>query len=311
MLGNSRRRTIRTNLVLGGLLLSSFLLMTFDIQSNEEGLAQTLRSGAQDLFAPVQSAVAVVVDPVAELVTGIAELSTLRADNERLQSEIDRLEASVAGAERVKIENEQLRSILNLPLAEATFSAIPADVIAGSDSFDAGFTINRGLNDGLVVGAAVLDANGVYVGEIKEIFDATAVVAPVFASREAIEIVTPSGDVGFVAGTGDSNFGSLTVFSTVSPLEPGDVLFTTVVAEGSITPAGLPVATVADRIAPEAQAVLDARVELLADFERLFVVQVVQVTIGSGVPADEPASESDDEGGEAGSGEEDPAENEG
>jgi len=155
MLGTTRRRSIRTNLVLGGLLLTSFLLMTFDVQSNEDGLAQTLRSGAQDLFAPVQSAVGVVVDPVAEVVSGIAELSTLRADNERLQSEIDRLEASSAEAERIKIENEQLRSILNLPLEEATYSAIPADVIAGSDSFDAGFTINRGLNDGLVVGAAV------------------------------------------------------------------------------------------------------------------------------------------------------------
>ena len=243
MLGNTRRRTIRTNLVLGALLLTSFLLMTFDVQSNEEGLAQTLRSGAQDLFAPLQSAVAVVVDPVAELITGIAELSTLRADNERLQNEIDSLQADVAESERIRIENEQLRSILNLPIVDATFAAIPADVIAGSDSFDAGFTINRGLDDALVEGAAVLDANGVYVGEIKEIFDDTAVVVPIYAIGEGIEVTTPSGDVGVVVGTGDSNAASLTVFSTETPLEPGDVLFTTVVAEGSITPAGLPVAS--------------------------------------------------------------------
>lgn len=288
MLGNTRRRTIRTNLVLGGLLLTSFLLMTFDVQSNEDGLAQTLRSGAQDLFAPIQSAVAVVVDPVAELVTGIAELSTLRADNERLQAEIDSLEASAAETERTKIENEQLRSILNLPLDEATFSAIPADVIAGSDSFDAGFTINRGLDDGLVVGAAVLDANGVYVGEIKEIFASTAVVVPVFATNEGIEVTTPSGDVGVVTGRGDASVAYLSVFGTVTPLEPGEVLFTTVVAEGSITPAGLAVASVADRIAPEAQAIIDAPVELLADFERLFVVQVVQVSIGSDQSEEEP-----------------------
>lgn len=299
MLGNTRRRTIRTNLVLGGLLLTSFLLMTFDVQSNEDGLAQTLRSGAQDLFAPVQSAVGVVVDPVAELITGIAELSTLRADNERLQSEIDRLEASAAESERIKIENEQLRSILNLPLEEATYSAIPADVIAGSDSFDSGFTINRGLDDGLVVGAAVLDANGVYVGEIKEIFDDTALVVPVFASRrEAIEIVTPAGDIGTVSGTGNPGRGLLTVFSTEVPLEPGDVLFTTVVAEGSITPAGLAVAMVVDRIAPEAQAILEAPVELLADFERLFVVQVVQVSIRAGQLADEAPDGAGADGGD-------------
>ncbi len=296
MLGNTRRRTIRTNLVLGGLLLTSFLLMTFDVQSNEQGLAQTLRSGAQELFAPVQSAVAVVVDPVAEIVTGIAELSTLRADNERLQSQIDRLEASAAESERIKIENEQLRNILNLPLEEATFSAVPADVIAGADSFDAGFTINRGLADGLVVGAAVLDANGVYVGEIKEIFDDTAVVVPTFAIGEGIEVTTPSGDVGVVKGTGDPSAANLEVFSTQSPLEPGDVLFTTVVAEGSITPAGLPVAMVGDRIAPEAQAIIDAPVELLADFERLFVVQVVQVSIGADRP-EEPVPGDGETGG--------------
>ncbi len=303
MLGSSRRRTIRTNLVLGALLLTSFLLMTFDVQSNEDGLAQTLRSGAQDLFAPLQSAFAVVVDPVAELITGVAELSTLRADNERLQNEIDSLQADVAESERVKIENEQLRNILNLPIVDSTFSAIPADVIAGSDSFDAGFTINRGLDDGLVEGAAVLDANGVYVGEIKEIFDDTAVVVPLYAIGEGIEVTTPSGDVGVVVGTGDSNNASLTVFSTETPLEPGDVLFTTVVAEGSITPAGLAVATVMDRIAPEAQAVEARDVELLADFERLFVVQVIQVSIGStGPDTDDPApadGETTTDGGEA------------
>lgn len=298
MLGNTRRRSIRTNLVLGGLLLTSFLLMTFDVQSNDEGLAQTLRSGAQDLFAPIQSAVAVVVDPIAELVTGVAELSTLRADNERLQSELDSLRADAAETERIKIENEQLRDILNLPVSEATFSTVVADVIAGSDSFDAGFTINRGLEDGLVEGAAVLDSNGVYVGEIKEIFPNTAVVVPVFAIGEGIEVTTPSGDVGSVVGTGDVTLGSLTVFSTEQPLEPGEVLFTTVVAEGSITPAGLAVASVVDRIAPEAQAIVDRPVELLADFERLFVVQVIQVSIGGG-PSDA-ADEPDDGVGESG-----------
>lgn len=294
MLGTSRRRTIRTNLVLGALLLTSFLLMTFDVQSNEEGLAQTLRSGAQDLFAPLQSAFSVIVDPVAELISGIAELSTLRADNERLQAEIDGLEASVAESERIRIENEQLRNILNLPVAGASYATVVADVIAGSDSFDAGFTINRGLNDGLVEGAAVLDANGVYVGEIKEIFANTSVVVPVFAIGEAIEITTPTGDVGVVVGTGDASTADVTVYSTELPLEPGDVLFTTVVSEGSITPAGLAVATVVDRIAPEAQAIEARSVELLADFERLFVVQVIQVSIGQPgptAPADEPADD--------------------
>ncbi len=302
MLGDFRRRTIRTNLVLGALLLTSFLLMTFDVQSNEDGLAQTLRSGAQDLFAPVQGAVSVVVDPIAELVTGVAELSTLRADNERLQSEIDALQADVAEAERVKIENEQLRNIVNLPVTDEAFSTVVADVIAGSDSFDAGFTINRGLNDGLVEGAAVLDANGVYVGEIKEIFDDTAVVVPVYVTREGIEVTTPSFDVGVDLGSGDPSEANLTVFNTEVPLEPGEVLFTTVVAEGSITPAGLAVATVVDRIAPEAQAIEAAQVELLADFERLFVVQVIQVSISNGAAEEEPPA-ADGEGADDGEGE--------
>ena len=44
--GGSRRGT----LMLGVLVLLSFLLMTFDIRSSGEGFTQTIRNGAQTIF---------------------------------------------------------------------------------------------------------------------------------------------------------------------------------------------------------------------------------------------------------------------
>ena len=53
----------RGPLMLGVLVLISFLLMTFDIRSSGEGFTQTFRSGAQTIFNPFQQVAQAVIDP--------------------------------------------------------------------------------------------------------------------------------------------------------------------------------------------------------------------------------------------------------
>ena len=91
------------------------------------------------------------------------EINALKAENSELKKEIARNESSY-------LENEQLRKLLNLKANNTGFEFETAEVIARSPSnWYNTFTINKGADNGVLLGQPVVSAGNSLVGRISEV----------------------------------------------------------------------------------------------------------------------------------------------
>lgn len=272
--GSSRRGTV----TLGVLALVSFLLMTFDIRSSGEGFTQTIRSGAQTIFNPFQHVAQAVIDPVVDAFDALANLASLREENDRLRGEREELLSRLSEAEAALVENDQLRALLALYDQFPEYTLTAAAILSSGDSFDLRFTINRGANDGVVVGSAVVDDGGSLIGFIVDVSETTSTVDPIIASGTVVSVVTDGGDPGIISGQGTEDELRLEIYDATGALSVDSVLRT--FRHDSNTPNGLNVAIMTAPAEVNVSKIDTNAVVPFVDFTRLQFVTVL------GVPSD-------------------------
>ena len=146
-------RSDRSAFVAIGLIVISFLLMTFDIRSSSQGVGETLRNGIQTVVAPVQTVMNAVIDPVVDFTDGLANLAGLRLENERLRERIEDLEREVIHVANREADVEALRQLTDLRLLDGLENiAVNAEVTGRGGTFEQSFTINKGTTDGIQQG---------------------------------------------------------------------------------------------------------------------------------------------------------------
>lgn len=276
------RRSPNISLIV--LIVTSFVLMTFDIRSQGEGVAATLRSGAQSLAAPLQDGAQTVVDPLVNLIDGMANLAGLRSENERLRAENEELRAAQAEIEKFRQDNLLLQQFLDLT-EQSEFPSVVAEVRGGTGTFDTGFVINKGSNHGIVAGNPVLNQSDLLIGIVKDVFPDSATVVPVIGPTTGVEVLTEAGDVGVVTGTGNPDRVELMILDATGPIEVGSVLRTSGNQRG--IPSGIQVARVVERTRPDGTFIQTQNVEPVAELTGVRFVIVMQV------PADEPTETTD------------------
>jgi rod shape-determining protein MreC len=98
----------------------------------------------------------------------IAEIDRLRVDNAALRSENERLSAENARLEEIRRENETLTGLLQLR-AGLDFKTTAATVIARESSeFRRLVVLDKGTDDGIVVGDVAVVAGGALAGRVTE-----------------------------------------------------------------------------------------------------------------------------------------------
>lgn len=289
------------------LVLVSFVLMTFDVQSRgSDDLLSRFRSGAASLFGPVQAATDAVADPIAEFVDGIVSFATLRQANENLRVENEALRAEVAEADRVVAEAELLRRLLGLSESVGLdYPTVVAEVRGTGD--DGSLTVDKGRNDGVLLGYPVLDEAGNLIGRVVAVADGQSTIRLLTESVDVVEVTTPQGMLGAISGLGRAGELRYDVFEEASGVLPGTPLST---AGTNGYPPGLQVATVGSVVEPIGDQIIDARVEPVADFGRIprFVAVVqfepdqVPVEGEDAAVPEAPTDDAGDEGDDAGTG---------
>lgn len=100
----------------------------------------------------------------------------LSKENARLNSQVLNLQAQVSQLQSVQAENNQLRQDLGFSSSHPELKLSPASVIAISNiNSDRQLTINKGLNDGIKSGQAVV-SEGYLVGVIGKVSSTTSEV---------------------------------------------------------------------------------------------------------------------------------------
>lgn len=132
-------------------------------------VALELQRGVAFAFRPLESAVASVASTVSTTTAALGEIQQLRAENEALRQDNQRLQSENARLQATKQENDQLTALLQLR-SGLSYKTLAARVIArDSSEFRRVATIDRGSDQGLVVGNVVIGPGGSLIGRVFDV----------------------------------------------------------------------------------------------------------------------------------------------
>lgn len=203
----------------------------------------------------VRQALSVVVYPVRVLVdlpfrawqsasVNLTQRSELIAENEQLKRERLEAEFRLQRLAALESENERLRQLLD-STERVGLRALVAEILSVDlNPYRQRFDLNRGAADGVYVGQALLDAQGI-VGQVVRVDAFTAEAVLITDADTAVPVtVNRNGDRSpglrtIAVGTGDSGRLRLPYLTNSADIKVGDLLLSSGI--GGVYPSGYPV----------------------------------------------------------------------
>ncbi len=189
-------------------------------------------------------------------------VKTLKESSIKLAEENLELYGKLAKLSQIEQENALLKEKLNL-VDKNAWSTSLARVIGRDFENNRSFIIDKGANDGIAVGMAVILTGGVVVGKISEAYYNTSKIKTIIDVSSKIAAVNSAGNVsGLVRG-----LGSDVVFDLIAKnkrLEIGDLIISS--GADGLWPRGLLIGKVAQVKSEDSQVFNTADIELPADF---------------------------------------------
>jgi rod shape-determining protein MreC len=269
-------RIARRRLAAFGILLA---IATGLMVSSSSPIMTDLSRGIAFAFRPVVAALDDGIGTIAGLVEAATSIDKLRSENQALREENDKLRIENRLTESVRKENDELTALLQLR-SDLDYETEAATVIARDPAeFRRVIVIDRGADDGIEKGDAVIAAGGALAGQVIEVgpnfshvlllSDSSSIVAGALAADGARGEVT--GQLGSVL--------SMRNIDATSEVVLGDEVLTAgIELAGGIRspfPGGLLIGAVVDKRRDPNEVVQTAFVEPAADLERLEHVLVI------------------------------------
>lgn len=162
------------------LLLTSVLLLTLDLRGN--AIFDAARAGFHKVMEPLESAADVATKPVINAWRGITQWEEVREENDRLRDQLAAQRADQIAAQAAIQDQQELLAERDLP-ALGSYPRITATVVGVRPSnLDQVIDIDKGSNDGIEVGMAVVAPGGL-VGKI---------TTPLLPDRAHVMLITDS-----------------------------------------------------------------------------------------------------------------------
>lgn len=270
MIPSSGRRFDRATILFVSLVIVGFVIATFDVRSESDGVTNVLREGTQSVFTPFQKSVNWVVNPVVGFVDGMANIAGLRDENARLKIQIREAEAQLRETNALEEKVEQLELINGLEIADNLTTVTARIYASGTSAFDNVRYIDKGAKDGIIAGQAVIDEDGL-VGRVDLVSANDARIRLITDPLVSAGVrVRSTNETGIVSGRGDGPL-RLEMFRPLSPVYEGDL----VVTDGSRFPPGIVIGTVETTTDAEVGFVLRADVKPSAQLSQVDFVKVV------------------------------------
>ena len=238
-----RRRRIRRRNVLFSILVvlvvAAIIFFLVLRNSNDISLAE---NGIGSLFSRVQSAFSTVTGGIRDFTTRWHNYDTLQADYDELSLQYQQTSLQLNAAQEAVLENERLQTLLDARSQYESLDPIYAKVIARAPGqwFET-FSINRGKNDGVSAGMAVVNGDGL-IGRVYEAGMNYAKVICIIDTRSAVAcMVQSTRDNGIMRGeiTASSARAECNVYylPSLNNVMPGDAVITS--GTDSLFPKGL------------------------------------------------------------------------
>ncbi len=269
------RRTARPRFTLFLLVLTAVTIITLDYRGTGGGIIGTIKSTAQDAFAPVQSAADAAFRPVGDFFQGVTHYGALEKENARLRDQLaDARGASLRAADAER-ERQTLLDLDNLTVIE-NIPSVAARVVSTSPSnFDLTVQIDRGKDAGIALRMPVVTGEGL-VGRVVAVSRTRATVLLVTDPSSSVGVrLTGSGDVGVASGQGDDKDLGVDFIAPNAAVTRNEVVVTSGLQQSQFPPS-IPVGRVTAVRAPSGEFQKFLRIEAVVDLQRLTFVRVLQ-----------------------------------
>jgi rod shape-determining protein MreC len=229
------------------LAIACIALMTLD--SRDQHLRR-VREALSVAVYPVRMLVDLPFRTAHSLSDTFAARDTLIAENLEFRRERLETEGRLQRLAALEMENERLRKLLE-SRARVGSRALVAEILAVDlDPYRQRFDLNRGFVNGVFVGQALIDAQGV-VGQVVRVGPFTSEALLITDADHAVPVsVNRNGLRTIAVGTGDSDQLRLPYLTNNADIVVGDLLISS--GLGGVFPAGYPVGRVIEvRLRPD------------------------------------------------------------
>lgn len=245
------------------LALSAALIVMSEAKFNA---AERVRTYVIDAFAPILEVMSSPVAAATEWADQIDEILAVQEENEQLRGEIARLQHWEDEAERLKAENQSLRTLINV-VPENDARHLTARVIADAGgTFVRSLLLGTGAGDGVKKGLAVVNSEGL-VGRVTSAGQRASRVLLITDLNSRIPVVIQSTKDRAILAGDNSDLPRLDHLPAGAPLSPGDRVVTS--GHGGVFPPGIAIGVVAS-IGDDG-----VRVRPFVNWDRLEFVRVV------------------------------------
>lgn len=228
---------------LSKLVFFSALAVFLMVADTRLKVSQPVRQALAVVLLPLQRAVAVPVEIASGGAGYLQGLAAALSAQQQAEQRAAALAERATRAEQLAAENARLRALLDLRPA-LTVRSLPAELLyEGADPYSRKVFIDRGLTQGVKLGAPVIGEAGV-LGQVTQVYPLTSEVTLLTDKDAAIPVLnTRTQQRSAAFGAGRSGGLELRFMSGNADVQVGDLLHTS--GLDGVYPPGLPVAKVA------------------------------------------------------------------
>ena len=247
-------------------------------QDSQDGYTKTLRTYLSVVSYPITYVINLPKNTFQELRVRLSERSLIIDENKRLKEENIQLKSDLQEVYKLDSENKRLYKLLDsFPNRQKNF--LFADIIASSTVQDRHqIIINKGSNDGVKIGDAVADPNGIIGHVIRDqVFSSEVLLISDLEHAIPIEI-TNTGERAIAYGMGNKNQLEIKSIPTNSKALKGDAVITS--GLGNRYPEGFPVGEISVVMRKEGENFLTIGLSPFANLEIINEIWVIQTEVG-------------------------------
>ncbi len=281
---SSRSSALKRRIIVGLLVLASFVLITLSVRSSA---LDGVQSTGATVLRPFEVAADRVSRPFRDSVSWFRGLVDAKSENKKLRAQIAELRRQAILDESAVQQNVELQKALDYkgPPTIADFNRVDTAVLANPQSaLDQSVTIDAGSGDGIVKGSVVIAPNGALVGAVDRVFHDVSRVMLLTDNESAVTAtdLTNPHVVGAVRrGSGSSDVLILDRVPKQPYVRIGDTIVTAgTLGQGPLRskfPRGIPIGTVVSQSINDANLFQNIQIRPLIDFSS--VIQSVIVLV--------------------------------
>ena len=177
-----------------------FLIVNFNYKEEQ----RYLRNYVIDFFSPINIVFMIPGNQINNLRAWINNMVNLKEINFELKNELLEMKNVLNEFYQLKIENEELKSLLNLQIPPTTNKVVSRIILDPSDTHSSRVFIDVGLNENIQINSPVFNENGL-LGRVIDVRKKSSEVLMLNDSKSSVPVMTDTTKIKFFVEGGINN----------------------------------------------------------------------------------------------------------